>query len=616
MAVDTLARAIAAGKVPVDAYEMAVAGGYTGTKEEFEADMGNSGTNATNAANAAAEAEASAATASAAAGNLAPAYSSSATYAVGDHVLYDGGYYVCNTAITTAEAWTAAHWTAAKVGPEITDLKNAGKTGYYKLYSSSDFQRGWFRANIGVDTTVGGNKSFCLGPIAINAGDMIYLNPGSLYVHMLIAQGTTKLSDELGTFATFAKPSAQIITISTSGDLWLNIRTAAKNADSSEIGYEDIDTFLEYPITLGLINKEDIKKLNNNLITNDNILIDKTNIINGFEITFESGYRDIRPSNFNPDVIIADTNYETVRIPAVEDDKFIITGKSPGSTIHLFAAVLENGTSGGITPLDVDWENHIYTCPSNTASVVFNKRLNTTQIYDIYKVTIPDRVSALEIKTNAIESGNINFDIHNNANILLLGDSITRGVGSSDYDPTGEEIPGSGDPAQKRNIGTKSWAAKFADLVTTKYSGQCVNNGVSQYKTKDLLDNIDQLIPANTKMVILTVGTNDRNASYSTLDTNVRNLITAIKNKNIKLFVFSPIPFSGATGSLGMEKINNIFMNACKDLSVPFYSMFSEFSAFIGENNYTLSNYFADSLHPNDAGHNLMFNIYRKSLKI
>lgn len=125
MAVDALARALAAGKVPVDAYQMAVAGGYTGTKEEFEADMGQSGTNATNAANSASAAAASATTASNAAANLAPTYSSSATYAVGDHVLYNGGYYICNSAITTAEAWTAAHWTAVKVGPEITDLQNA-----------------------------------------------------------------------------------------------------------------------------------------------------------------------------------------------------------------------------------------------------------------------------------------------------------------------------------------------------------------------------------------------------------------------------------------------------------------------------------------------------------
>lgn len=39
-------------------------------------------------------------------------YSTSATYSVGDRVRY--GYYIyeCNTAITTAEAWNAEHWTA------------------------------------------------------------------------------------------------------------------------------------------------------------------------------------------------------------------------------------------------------------------------------------------------------------------------------------------------------------------------------------------------------------------------------------------------------------------------------------------------------------------------
>lgn len=123
MAVDALARSLAAGKVPVDAYEMAVAGGYTGTKEQFEADLGQSGTNATNAANSAAAAAASATTASNAASNFAPTYSTSATYAVGDYVLYNSGLYECNTAITTAEAWTAAHWTAKKLAPEVAELK-------------------------------------------------------------------------------------------------------------------------------------------------------------------------------------------------------------------------------------------------------------------------------------------------------------------------------------------------------------------------------------------------------------------------------------------------------------------------------------------------------------
>ena len=43
---------------------------------------------------------------------VADEYSTSSTYAVGDYCLYDGDLYRCTTAISTAEAWTAAHWTA------------------------------------------------------------------------------------------------------------------------------------------------------------------------------------------------------------------------------------------------------------------------------------------------------------------------------------------------------------------------------------------------------------------------------------------------------------------------------------------------------------------------
>ena len=56
-------------------------------------------------------------------GLIAPTYSASDTYAVGDHVIYGGNYYECTTAITTAEEWTAAHWTQRIVGEEITDIK-------------------------------------------------------------------------------------------------------------------------------------------------------------------------------------------------------------------------------------------------------------------------------------------------------------------------------------------------------------------------------------------------------------------------------------------------------------------------------------------------------------
>lgn len=143
---------------PVDAYALAVAGGYEGTKQQWIAEIAGASTNASNteayakgtrggeavasddpayhnnakyyneqAALEKASAQAAAATASAAynVNLLAANYDATKTYAVGDHVIYSGGYYRCNTAITTAEAWTAAHWTQLTLGGEITGLKSA-----------------------------------------------------------------------------------------------------------------------------------------------------------------------------------------------------------------------------------------------------------------------------------------------------------------------------------------------------------------------------------------------------------------------------------------------------------------------------------------------------------
>lgn len=59
------------------------------------------------------------------AASMAPVYSTSATYAVGDYVTYNGQLYRCTTEIETAEAWTAAHWTAAAVATDVSNLKTA-----------------------------------------------------------------------------------------------------------------------------------------------------------------------------------------------------------------------------------------------------------------------------------------------------------------------------------------------------------------------------------------------------------------------------------------------------------------------------------------------------------
>ena len=51
-------------------------------------------------------------------------YSATSTYALGDVVMYEGTLYECTTAITTAEAWNADHWTARTISYVVAHLSN------------------------------------------------------------------------------------------------------------------------------------------------------------------------------------------------------------------------------------------------------------------------------------------------------------------------------------------------------------------------------------------------------------------------------------------------------------------------------------------------------------
>lgn len=56
---------------------------------------------------------------------LATDYSTSKTYKVGDYAWYGGVLKRCIVAITTAESYTAAHWTNAVIGDDLSALKSA-----------------------------------------------------------------------------------------------------------------------------------------------------------------------------------------------------------------------------------------------------------------------------------------------------------------------------------------------------------------------------------------------------------------------------------------------------------------------------------------------------------
>ena len=91
-------------------------------------------------------------------------YSATKTYAIGDYVYYNGTLYRCTTAITTAEAWTSGHWTAAKLANDVSELKTA-----ITLLENLEASRGLTAAQIQQIVSAGKAKDY------FEIGDIIFI---------------------------------------------------------------------------------------------------------------------------------------------------------------------------------------------------------------------------------------------------------------------------------------------------------------------------------------------------------------------------------------------------------------------------------------------------------
>ena len=133
--------------------------------------------------------------------NFAGAYDDTSTYAVGDYVVYSHNLYKCNTAISTAEAWTAAHWTQINVAYELLAIYSA-----ISALSSSKQDTLVSGTNI---KTVGGNSLLGSGNIDVGGG---------LYFTSVACSATTGdfatvnnaaiTADHVAVSVVFANPSA------------------------------------------------------------------------------------------------------------------------------------------------------------------------------------------------------------------------------------------------------------------------------------------------------------------------------------------------------------------------------------------------------------------------
>ena len=145
-----------------------------------------------------------------------PAYDSTAIYAIGDLVKYNGSDYRCTTAITQAEEWTASHWASA-ISSDYTYVlvkypMYAELGVYYEVQTTSknywNLETGEFHLSAtGINSALERASQQKVFNALTNDGTIqgIYMDQGSLYINAsYIATGTLA---------------------SVSGDTWLNLTT-------------------------------------------------------------------------------------------------------------------------------------------------------------------------------------------------------------------------------------------------------------------------------------------------------------------------------------------------------------------------------------------------------
>lgn len=120
--------------------------------------------------------------------NFAGAYDSTSTYAVGDYVVYEHDLYVCNTAITTAEDWTAAHWTQTDIGTVLESLKADIDNKQDALVSGTNIKTLNGASILGSgDMAVGGALYFTSVACSAMTGDFATVSNANITANFVVA---------------------------------------------------------------------------------------------------------------------------------------------------------------------------------------------------------------------------------------------------------------------------------------------------------------------------------------------------------------------------------------------------------------------------------------------
>lgn len=184
--------------------------------------------------------------------------------------------------------------------------------------------------------------------------------------------------------------------------------------------------------------------------------------------------------------------------------------------------------------------------------------------------------------------------------IVLVGDSITAGVGASDRYTT-------------------SWAALFKAYMESEFNCLVVNNGNSGVDSSWVVQNLATLIPNDSDIVLCMIGTNNR-ATNNDLYSDMQTISQYCESRNIKFIPMCATPANNIDETTNlprhfhMDRVNHILTAFAFDNDYELIDLYTQVYEYCGYDDTKLQDLLDDNLHPNDDGYYIMFRMICKGI--
>lgn len=236
-----------------------------------------------------------------------------------------------------------------------------------------------------------------------------------------------------------------------------------------------------------------------------------------------------------------------------------------------------------------------------------------------------------------------------NYRICLLGDSITQGMGSSNfqqYDAVidgknynvrgngpnnpnatsdykiGESLWTSGGRRWYEALDGNGWAHLFKNYMNEKFNIIVRNFGMSGINSGDLKYFINDFMDTkfNFDCIVLMIGTNNREkGNLESLYADMNETIKTIKNYGKDLIIMASIPASidnEKNFSVHMEDVHNVLRNVSCENKIPFISVYNLFIDYCSNKGIQIDSLISDGIHPTDEGYKVMFQLISNAMGI